>query len=68
MESLQALLQLGDVCGEGREGLGGSGTLTFDGGPFLGRADSRAGNQGQPGTPFFVRPGNVSWASVSSEP
>lgn len=30
MESLQALLQVGDVCGEGREGLGGSGTLAFD--------------------------------------
>lgn len=63
----------GGYLREGREDLvlGRPGRLRDSllppGGPFLGRADSRAGNQGQPGTPFFIRPGTVSWASVSSE-
>lgn len=36
MESLQALLQVGDVCGEGRKGLGGSRTLPSTWRPLLG--------------------------------
>lgn len=69
MESLQALLQVGDVCGEGRKGLGGSGTLAFDlEAPSWGGQIPELETRDSQGHPFFIRPGTVSWASVSSEP